>query len=100
MNHYVPIEKGWTRLKLHCQLAIITPLPAQSGPNGKTIERTYLQYMELMDYKRTIHQPVSLKTKSIFRKIELLDGLVTVYGSSRLLREGNPAEMSDDGEED
>ena len=56
--------------------------------------------MELMDYKMTIHQPVGLKTKSIFRKIELLDGLVTVYGSSRLISAANPAEEDDDGEED
>jgi len=56
--------------------------------------------MELMDYKRTIHQPVSLKTKSIFRKIELLDGLVTVYGSDRLISLENPAEDEDAEEED
>jgi len=48
----------------------------------------------------TIHQPVGLKTKSIFRKIELLDGLVSVFGSSRVITADNPAEVDDDGGEE
>lgn len=63
---------------LDCQLIVLTPIPSEN--------RCYLQYMEMLNYKKlSIHQPIGLKTKSCFKKIELLDGIVSVYGADKII---------------
>lgn len=73
---------------LDCQLIVLTPLPKE--------KRCYLQYMEMVNYKKlSIHQPTGLKTKSIFKKIELLDGIVSVYGAEKVIADEDLDSMSE-----
>eukprot|EP01125_Pyxidicula_operculata_P022836 TRINITY_DN9607_c0_g1_i2.p1 TRINITY_DN9607_c0_g1~~TRINITY_DN9607_c0_g1_i2.p1 ORF type:complete len:151 (+),score=55.87 TRINITY_DN9607_c0_g1_i2:268-720(+) len=69
----VPIERGWSRMQLDFLMVVLTPLP-------KDKSKTYLQYLEMVKSSGPIQQPTSLKVRSVYRKIELLDGLITIFG--------------------
>jgi len=82
----IPLEKGWTRIHLEFQIAYLIPMK----------DRTYFQFVEMINYSTSFHQPSSLKAKSLYRRIEILDGLLTVYGPD--MNAGNNAQVEDDEE--
>lgn len=40
--------------------------------------------MEIIDHKKKMHQPTGMKAKSVYRKVELLHGLLTIFGDQAL----------------
>jgi len=57
--------------------------------------RTYMQFLEMINFSG-FSQPSNLKSKSLYRKVELLDGLITVYGPG--LNAGKNQHQMDDDE--